>query len=198
MVLDPHDGASIGLPEPSPSADLVVVTHDHEAHSALEAVEGSEKVPVVVEEVGDLAVRGVEMRGVETFHDASRGEERGENTVVRFLMDGVYLCHLGDLGHPLSDEEVEEIGEVDVLFVPVGGGCTIGPEEAWAAVEALEPSLVFPMHYAQPGLTKEMGGLEPFLELADVTVERPGRSYEFATAPSGLRIVVLDPPPRQD
>lgn len=194
VVLDPHDGASLGLPTPSLSADLILSTHPHPAHAAVEAVENHEKIPAVVGERGEMAVRGVELRGVATFHDDSGGAERGENTALRFMTDGIYFCHLGDLGHRLTEEQVEELSPMDVLFVPVGGGCTVGPEEAWDCVERLDPSLVFPMHYATEGLTKDLGGVDAFLDLVDCPVERPGRSFEFSTVPGGRTVVVLDSP----
>jgi len=195
VVLDPHDGDSIGLPSPSTEADVILSTHSHVAHFSPKAVEGHEKIPVVEGERGDLAVRGLEIKGLRTFHDASEGEELGENTVLRFLFGGMYFCHLGDLGHALGSGDVEEFSPVDVLFVPVGGSCTIGPKEAAEVVEGVEPSLVFPMHYATPGLEKDLGGLEPFLDAVDgEVVEVEGSSYEVSGLPSRRRVVVLELP----
>jgi L-ascorbate metabolism protein UlaG (beta-lactamase superfamily) len=94
-----------------------------------------------------MVVSSIEFKGIPTYHDASQGKERGESTIFCFTIDSVRLCHLGDLGHPLSSKEIFEIGEVDVLMIPVGGFYTIDAKVATEVMNSLKPRLVIPMHF---------------------------------------------------
>jgi len=126
IVTDPY-GASTGLKLPKTEADIVTVSHDHEDHNDLSRIGGDFKE---VLGPGEYEIREVSIFGISSFHDASGGSERGRNTIYTISMDSMRLCHLGDLGHRLTQEHLREIGEVDILFVPVGGVYTIGPEGA--------------------------------------------------------------------
>jgi L-ascorbate metabolism protein UlaG (beta-lactamase superfamily) len=110
---------------------------------------------------GEYEVGGIMIAGVRTYHDKHKGAELGTNTVYVFHMDDVVFCHLGDLGHELSTHQLDEIGNVDVLFIPVGGGETIGPTEAVSVISQIEPRLVIPMHYAMPGQRSFNADLAP-------------------------------------
>lgn len=147
IVTDPFTG--IGIPEPRAEADIVLCSHSHRDHSNIEPVLG--KGGEVLEGfVGLRKVKGVPVKGVRTFHDDVAGSKRGKNSVYTFSLDGIRFCHLGDLGHDLSPAAVEEIGRVDVLFVPVGGYYTIEPETATEVCEKLKPKIIIPMHYRMP------------------------------------------------
>lgn len=98
--------------------------------------------------------------GIPTFHDNFQGRRRGPNTVWHFYWEGIHFCHLGDLGHLLTDQQVKIIGKVDVLFCPVGGKITLNPTEATLVINQLNPKVVFPMHYLTPGI--ESLGLAEF------------------------------------
>jgi len=159
LVTDPFDD-SIGLQPPSVEADVVTVSHDHFDHNATGFIRGN---PTVVRGPGERGVAGVKTIGIETFHDATGGSQRGPNTVFVIEMDGLRLCHCGDLGHILAGGDIERIGVVDVLFVPVGGTYTLDAEGASAVASALSPRVTVPMHYRIPGLSLGIAGVEPFL-----------------------------------
>jgi L-ascorbate metabolism protein UlaG (beta-lactamase superfamily) len=135
------------------------------------------------------------VRGVPSFHDESRGKERGRNTIFVFEADGLRVAHLGDLGHALSAEEVKAVGPVDVLLAPVGGHFTIGPEDARRVVERLGAGVVIPMHYKTDVLGFPIRPVEDFLKLMG-RVERPGlRTLEIGAGEARgntPRVVVLD------
>jgi len=163
LITDPHDGRSIGINPPDVLGDIILVSHDHYDHNAVRKVEkeGSE----VFREPGEWTEGDTEIKGISSYHDKKEGEKRGENTIFRFKMNGTVFCHLGDLGHLLHKETVEEIGDVDFLFVPVGGNFTIGPEEAKKTIEAIKPRIAVPMHFKIGGLSLDIKTIEPFLSL---------------------------------
>lgn len=156
---------------PKLSADIVTVSHDHGDHNKAELVGGTTKrpKPMVVREPGEYEVGGVSVIGTEVFHDEQEGAERGKNIVFTFLVDGLIVCHLGDLGHKLSEAQIEEIGQVDILLVPVGGTFTINASKAAEVVEQLSPSIVIPMHFKHEGMKPEfdqLTGVEEFVTKA--------------------------------
>src|SRR3990167_5628376 len=144
VVVDPYD-PSVGPKFPKVEADIVAVTHQHFDHNAVGNVSGE---PFLVSGPGEYEVKGIEVVGVSSFHDNKKGEERGLNTIYNFKIDRINVCHLGDLGQTsLTDAQVEEIGNVDVLLLPVGGYFTIDASEANKIASQLEPLIIIPMHY---------------------------------------------------
>ena len=150
IVADPFTG--IGLPEPVASADIVLCSHSHRDHNNVAPVKKNGGV-VLELFVGSQTVNNLSVKGVASFHDDSMGTVRGKNSIYVFTVDGVTFCHLGDLGHVLSPQQVKEIGKIDVLFVPIGGFFTIGPETAESVYKALGPKIVIPMHYKRAGMS---------------------------------------------
>lgn len=148
VVTDPFD-SYIGFSMPNLSADIVTVSHQHQDHNAVAKVKGTARrnKPFVIEEVGEYEVGGISIFGVKTFHDANGGVERGTNIVFTIVLDDIRVCHLGDLGHELTSDQLSEIGPVDVVLCPVGGVYTIDPATAVKTIHALEPSVCIPMHY---------------------------------------------------
>lgn len=140
---------STGIRTPFGHADVVLL-------SALdpsdEALSGLKDDPVVIHTPGEYAAKGVGILGYPTYRDAVQGAERGQNTVFVFDSEDVKLAFLGALGHPLDEKTVEKIGDVDILFVPVGGGDTIDPKKVDELIRAIEPKVVLPMHYAVEGI----------------------------------------------
>ena len=122
--------------------------------------------PTVLDTVGVQTVYGVEVAGFGCWHDEVQGAKRGANIAFRYVLDGVRVVHLGDLGHLIDEDLADQIGEVDVLLCPVGGRFTIDAEEAMAVIGRLKPRIIVPMHYQTPELTFEIAGVEPFLEQA--------------------------------
>lgn len=146
IITDPYTAGVFGLnyAPPAETADIVTVSHDHADHNNVAAVKGS---PQVVQGVGSHEAKGVRFKGVATAHDQSSGKERGPNTILCFALDGINVCHLGDLGHDLSDKAVADIGDVDVLLIPVGGNFTIDAAGANRVCQKLAPKVVIPMHF---------------------------------------------------
>ncbi|MFC1952164.1 MBL fold metallo-hydrolase [Chloroflexota bacterium] len=143
VITDPYD-PSIGYEEIASVADVTTVSHDHRDHNFIAGVKGK---PKVVKGAGLQEANGIQFKGVATFHDKIKGDERGRNTVFCFSLDDVRICHLGDLGHLLNDEQIAEIGQVNLLLVPVGGRSTIDAVEATELTAKLRPSVVVPMHF---------------------------------------------------
>ncbi len=162
VITDPPDD-STGYNIPPVRSDIVLVSHDHFDHNNVEAVLGS---PVVIKHPGLYNAAGIEIRGVATYHDDKGGRLRGTNTVFCFTMDEISLCHLGDLGHVLNESDLEMIGAVDVLFIPVGGTFTLDARSALAVVDLLSPKIVIPMHYRTPALAFDLDPVEKFLKVA--------------------------------
>ena len=148
-MTDPFKG--VGIPEPKAAADIVLVSHGHRDHNNVRPVLGRDG-QILESFVGSKEIRGVTIKGVAAFHDNANGSRRGKNSLYTFGIDGVQFCHLGDLGHELPSSTVDDLGKVDVLFVPVGGFFTIGPETATRVCDQLKPKIIIPMHYRMPGL----------------------------------------------
>lgn len=148
VITDPFSDA-VGWSLPNISADLVTVSHHHFDHDHTKKIGGTARRtnPFIVDTPGEYEVGGISVFGTATWHDANQGVERGSNTVFTILLDDISVCHLGDLGHELTNDQLSSIGTVDVLLVPVGGVFTINPAQAVKTVQAFEPSYVIPMHY---------------------------------------------------
>lgn len=155
VVTDPFDSKMVGLTFPKSEADIVTVSHQHPDHSASIQIGGE---PFVIDSPGEYEIKGCMIFGIPSFHDMVGGEEKGKNIIYAIEVEGVRICHLGDLGHKLSDKQLEELSNIDVLLVPVGGTATIGPEEAASVISQLEPRIVIPMHYQMPGINLEVFG----------------------------------------
>ncbi len=159
VITDPFSpglGYSLG----NPIASIVTMSHQHEGHSYAEGIGGE---PRPITGPGEYEISGVLVIGMPTFHDGEEGKGRGKNTIYLMTVDGVTIGHLGDLGHVLTAAQVEEIGNVDVLLLPVGGVSTIDAATAAKVVRQLEPKVVIPMHYKTEALIRELEPVEKFL-----------------------------------
>lgn len=146
IALDPFD-SSVGYPMPDISADILLMSHGHFDHSNASAVKGN---PIQITGYGKKSAKGIDFMGVKTYHDDQQGKSgRGENTVFVWEMDGIRFAHCGDLGHLLTEQNLKEIGPVDVVMIPVGGFYTIDFKVAAQNIEKLKPKVVIPMHYKQ-------------------------------------------------
>lgn len=197
VVTDPF-GEHVGLSLPKVSADLVTMSHQHPDHNAFEKIQGTARreKPFIITELGEYEVGGISVFGTLTYHDASQGVERGPNFVFTILIDGITVCHLGDLGHELTVDQVSNIGSVDVVLCPVGGVYTINPEQAVKVISQLEPSIVIPMHYRTPAHdTKLFGEVAPvsdFLKEYGSNPEPvPKLSLDKLKLPEETELVVL-------
>ena len=159
IVTDPFNPAAVGLKYPKTEADLVTLSHLHDDHNYREGIKGE---PLFVDWPGEFEKNKVRVFGYQTYHDKKKGEERGLNTMFKFEADNLSILHCGDLGHLLDDSTVEEIGSVDILLIPTGGFYSLTAQEAAKVVNEIEPSLVIPMHYQQPGMNQEIfSNLQP-------------------------------------
>lgn len=160
IVTDPY--SSIGLKMPQVSTDAVTVSHSHYDHNNLNAVSGN---PVIIDKEGNYEISGVEINGIKSYHDDVHGKKRGENIIFKFRMDGLDICHLGDIGEECSSELLEMILPVNVLLIPVGGNYTINAEQAKEYVDRIMPEIVIPMHYKVKGLHMDINKPDDFLDL---------------------------------
>jgi L-ascorbate metabolism protein UlaG (beta-lactamase superfamily) len=191
LVTDPF-GKELGLKVPNFEADIVTVSHQHYDHNNVGALRGE---PFVIDTPGEYDVKGVMAQGIETFHDNKNGVERGGNIVYRIGMDDLTLVHLGDLGHILTDEQLEQLDKIDVLFIPVGGKFTLDAKLAVEVIGQLEPRIVIPMHYKLPGSKEtELDAVEKFIKELGVEPKREEKlKISKKDLPAeGMELVILD------
>lgn len=192
VICDPYaQGGGIDYGRIEESADIVTVSHKHGDHDNVAAVK---EKPEVVDRSGSKKVKGVDFKGMATYHDEAKGKQRGENIMFRFTIDGITICHVGDLGHDLDDGQVAEIGSVDVLLVPVGGFFTIDAKMATRVCEKIGPKVVMPMHYKTGKCGYPIGKVDDFLKDRK-NVRRPGVSeieIKKEQLPSATETVVLE------
>ena len=192
VITDPYS-PNLGYSLGKPTANIVTVSHQHEGHSFVQGVGGE---PRPVTGPGEYEISGVLIIGIDTFHDRERGKSRGRNTVYVMEIDEVSVCHLGDLGHVLTSEQVEEIDDVDVLLLPVGGVSTIDAPMAAEVVRQLEPKVVIPMHYNTETLNRELEPVDRFLKeigVKEVSPE-PKVSFTKSNLPASTQVFLLDYP----
>jgi len=191
IITDPYGSRDdFSYDEISEAADIVTISHDHFDHNNVAAVRGN---PQAVR--GTAKAKGIYFRGILTHHDNSGGQQRGNNIIMCFEVDGVKVCHLGDLGHKLTGDQAKEIGKVDVLLVPVGGYFTIDAGVASQVCDMLSPRFIIPMHYKTEKCELPISGLDDFLE-GKKSIKRPGGSEaEFGkdSLPPETEIIVLKP-----
>jgi len=192
VVIDPFKGT--GLPEPNVKADIVLCTHSHADHNNAKPV--MKKDTIVLEGfVGSKKIDDITVKGVATFHDDAEGSSRGRNSIYVINLDGLTFCHMGDLGHDLTDTHVKEIGEVDVLLTPIGGHFTIDAAAATKIIERIKPKITVPMHYRVAGMSQMfdvISGIDNFLSGKPNVkkLEAPSFSVEKASLPSEPIIIV--------
>lgn len=180
ILIDPFS-KDIGLRPPKIKDNIVLVSHQHYDHNNTEDI-GPETFLVTTP--GEYEKQGVAIQGVPAFHDKVEGKERGPNIIFTIKAEGMTVCHLGDLGQEkLTDRQVEEIGEADVLMIPVGGTYTINAKEAVAVISQIEPKIIIPMHYKIPGLNIELDGPEKFVK--ELGLE-PEKTDKFKVSPKTL------------
>ena len=190
IITDPYPpglGYSLG----KPTARIVTVSHQHPGHSYVQGVGGE---PRLVTAPGEYEISSVLIIGIATFHDNEKGKARGKNTAYLMEVDEVSVCHLGDLGHVLTTEQVEELGNVDILLLPVGGGSTINAPMAAEVVRQLEPKVVVPMHYKTEALSWELEPVDRFLKEMGVKEvnSQPKLSFTKLSLPATTQVFLLN------
>jgi L-ascorbate metabolism protein UlaG (beta-lactamase superfamily) len=195
LIIDPYEpgafGGQLSYGRIQDRADIVLTSHDHADHNYTKDLPGT---PQVVKGSGSKTVKGISMKGISSYHDPSNGSERGSNTIFTIKINKIHLCHLGDLGHLLSDKELEEIGPVDILFIAVGGLFTIDPKEATGVAEQIKPNVLIPMHFKTGKCGFPIASVEDFLK-GKTNIRRPRASevtFHKETLPQRTEIVVLE------
>ena len=189
VITDPFS-PGIGYTLGKVSAEIVTVSHQHPGHSYVQGVGGE---PRVIKSPGEYEACGILTVGVHTHHDNEKGAQRGKNTAYVIDVDDVMICHLGDLGHVLTAEQVSDIDGVDVLLVPVGGVSTIDAIQAAQIVRHLEPKIVIPMHYKTESLKRDLETVDRFLKEMGVkeAIPQPKLLVNKNSLPLTLQVVVL-------
>jgi L-ascorbate metabolism protein UlaG (beta-lactamase superfamily) len=191
VITDPV-GRETGYAMPKQTADVVTISHDHPGHANLNAVRPEFQV---VNGPGEYELHDIFITGIRTYHDEERGKERGYNTVYLIELEGMVICHLGDLGHALTEEQAEAMSNVDVLLVPAGGGPVIDPAKAAEVIAQIEPKIVVPMQYATPQGDRKLGDLPSFCKQLGVDVPQPEEKLilRHSDLSEAMRLVVLAP-----
>ncbi len=192
IITDPYaPNERLSYDEIKESADIVTVSHEHGDHNNVAAVRGNPKAVK-----GTAEVKGIKFSGTATHHDDAGGKQRGNNIIFCFEVDGIRVCHLGDLGHPLSDKQAAELGKIDILLIPVGGNYTIDAKVATKVCSKLAPKVVIPMHYRN-----ERCSSFPVAEVGEFLKGKEGVSrlnvsemeFKKGVLPVTTQIVVLKP-----
>ena len=193
IVTDPYkSGGDLKYSEFKGHADIVTVSHEHRDHNYTVGITGN---PRILKGAGTTVVKGITFTGVAAFHDENQGRERGQNTVFCFTVDGVRICHLGDLGHKLTVQESTAVGPVDVLMSPVGGTWAIDAGTAGEVAKQLKAKVIIPMHFKNEKCDYPIAVVEDFLKgKKNVTLSETSE-IEFKTGkfPSETQIIVLKP-----
>ena len=160
IITDPYlPDSGVRHGEIKETADVVTISHEHTDHNNSRGVRGN---PVVLRKSAE--VKGINFHAVAAFHDNVGGRKRGSNTVFCFAVDGINICHMGDLGNIPEDRQISDIGKVDVLLIPVGGFFTLELAEVDRVIEKIKPRIVFPMHYKTEKVGLPISGVDRFLE----------------------------------
>ncbi len=165
IVIDPFD-KDTGLRVSKLQADALLITHNHGDHNNAKTVSGDY---FLINNPGEYDVKDIFVRGINSFHDNSEGKERGANTIYTIESEDIRICHLGDLGQKeLTSEQLERIGDIDILLIPVGGTYTINADEAVKIIAQIEPKIIIPMHYHIPKLKYKLDKIDSFLKALGV------------------------------
>ena len=190
IITDPYTTTkTFKYGEINEATDIVTVSHEHGDHNNVAAVKGNPKIVRESQEV-----KWIKFKGVASYHDTSQGSQRGKNTVFCFEVDGIRVCHLGDLGHPIGDKEVAEIGKVDILLIPVGGFYTIDAKVASEVCQQLSPKVIIPMHYKTARIPEfPIVGVDDFLQGKIGVSQLNTSEVEFSRdkLPAATQIIVL-------
>ncbi len=189
IVTDPFD-ETLGYKLPRIRANIVTVSHEHFDHNYVRGIKGK---PVVFKGSVKRESHKMEFRGISTYHDSVFGAQRGKNTIFIIRADGLNLCHLGDLGHILDEEQLNEIGNIDILFIPVGGFYTINADQANQIIDKMSPKIIVPMHYKTDAIKFSIDPVDFFIAGKDNVKILDSNEYSInkETLPSEKKIIVF-------
>jgi L-ascorbate metabolism protein UlaG (beta-lactamase superfamily) len=190
VVADPY-GPDIGYKLPRIRADIVTVSHDHPDHANVKALRGK---PTIISGPGEYEIKGIFVIGIPAYSRGTAKTPGIQNTVYLLNLEGVTVCHLGDLRRVPTQSQVEELGDVDVLLIPVGDGTTLGAAKASEVISLLEPRIVIPMHYKTELLRGlELAPVDQFLKEMGVKESAPQDELKITKGglPSETQVVVM-------
>lgn len=167
IITDPFTDIGYKMPK-NLEADIVLSSHDHFDHNNISLIKGN---PEVVNTEGSFSIKGIDIKTFQIWHDKKEGADRGKNLLMKFTIDGKTILHCGDIGHKLNQETAAKIGNIDIIFIPVGGYYTIDAKEAKETIELLKPTIVFPMHYKTEVLDFPIAKKDEFLKIANNVTE---------------------------
>lgn len=190
IITDPYSpdyGYTLG----KQTADIVTISHQHSDHNYLEGIGGEARA---IKGPGEYEIKDAIIIGIASYHDNQKGELRGKNTIYVVEVDGISLCHLGDIGHLPTDDQLDEIGSVDVLFIPVGGNYTVDAQAAAQIVRKIEPRIILPMHYKTDDCTLDMDEVDKFLKEmgAENITPKPKLSVTKNNLPLSMEVQLLE------
>ena len=192
-VIDPFP-EEVGLRVPKLEADIILLTHNHYIHNSVKAVSGN---PFLISGPGEYEIKNVFIQGIASFSDDKKEKEGNENTVYTIETEDLKLCHLGGLDQKeLTEEQLEEIGDIDILMIPIGGAYTVSAKEALKIMAQIEPKITIPMYYALPKLKVKLDGLEKFLKplgIKSITPESKLTIKQKDISTEEAKIVILKP-----
>jgi len=195
IVIDPFS-EEIGLKLPKLEADILLTSHNHPDHNNVRGIGGA---PFLISGPGEYEIKEVYIQGIHSWHDEEGGQKLGENTIYTIEVEDLKLCHLGGFGQrELSASQLEKIGNVDILMIPVGGVSTIDSKVAQKIISQIEPKIIIPMHYELPRLKAKakLEGLDKFLKIMGVKQIEPLNKLLIKKkdlSEEEMRIVVLKP-----
>lgn len=190
VVCDPYD-KNVGLTLPRLKADVVTVSHDAPGHSF---VDGVKEFRQVFAGPGEYEIEGVFITGIATFHGKNDRGESEPNTIFLFEFPDLTVCHLGDLGHALTEAQVEAMPDINVLIVPVGGRHTLDATLAAEVISIIEPAIVIPMHYQMEGTPGHLDPVERFLKEMGIPAPEPVSVLKVSRTqlPEETQVVLMD------
>lgn len=191
ILTDPYNvSASINYDPIDESADIVTISHNHSDHNNEKVVKGN---PQVIKQEGIWKIRGIDFKGISSFHDSVNGGKRGHNVIFCFTVDGINICHLGDLGHLLDENHRKNISPVDILLIPVGGYYTVDAVEATAIADSLNARIIIPMHFKTSKSGLSIASEDEFLKEKENVRRLSSSEIEFKKSdlPDKTEIIVL-------
>jgi L-ascorbate metabolism protein UlaG (beta-lactamase superfamily) len=197
VVIDPYDD-SVGYGALRLKADIVCVSHDAPGHNCVEAVKGEKRI---IRGPGEFEIGGVFITGISTRHKPNGGEgkkkaaeRKDANTLYLVDFNGLTVAHMGDLDYVPTQQQIENLGAVDIALVPVGGGGGLTASQAAEVISLLEPSIVVPMHYRTPEITLKLDTLNKLIKEMGLSAPKPQESLKITRAdlPEETHVIVLD------
>ncbi|MDE6399226.1 MAG: MBL fold metallo-hydrolase, partial [Clostridiales bacterium] len=178
VITDPFDPSAVGYGMAYLPCDAITSSHGHSDHNNFRGVKGN---PIIINQSGTFDVNGIKIHSVLCSHDPEEGALRGKNLIYQFRLDGVTVCHMGDVGEECTPELIEQIIPVNILLIPVGGNFTINAEQAKEYVDHIMPDVVIPMHYKTKHTDYDIDKVESFLRLfdSDAVIEADSDTLEF-------------------